>query len=309
MFNHPLKTSLLLAGSYIVLCSLYIWVSGIVAARMAHSLPGLQHIELYKGLAFVLISGILIFSTSFILLGRIRLQHNELMMQRKLLTESQSRILAGTFASGIAHDINNVLGAIDYGLSEIESTVPENKREHFLRIHKSYVMIQQMTQRLQKIGNSQTQIEMKIINVNDFIPQSIEFAKRHRKLKPCTIRLKQNGDAVLKINTFLFEQMLINLMINAADATSSQGIIELNVDNPDGQVLIEVHDNGPGVSEDQLERVFQPFHTTKTDGSGLGLTMVKQCAELHNGTISIGKSPLGGAVFKLVFPSFDHYDV
>ncbi|MBN1600413.1 MAG: HAMP domain-containing histidine kinase [Chitinispirillaceae bacterium] len=303
MFNHPLKTSLLLAGSYIALCSLYIWFSGIIAARMAHSLPGLQHIELYKGLAFVLISGILIFSTSFILLGRIRTQHNELIMQRKLLMESHSRILAGTFASGIAHDINNVLGAIDYGLSEIESTIPDNKREYFLRIHKSYVMIQQMTQRLQKIGNSQTQIEMKNTNINDFITQTVEFAKRHRKLKPCAIRLKQNGDAVLKINTFLFEQMLINLMINAADATSSQGIVELNVDNLDGQVSIEVHDNGPGISEDQFERVFQPFHTTKTDGSGLGLAMVKQCAELHNGTISIGKSPLGGALFKLVFPS------
>jgi two-component system sensor histidine kinase HydH len=302
MIHHPLKTSLLLAGSYIIICSLYIWFSGTIAAKMADSLPGLQNIELYKGLAFVAMTGIIIFSTSFILLRRIRRQHHELNIQRKILVESQARILAGTFASGIAHDINNVLGAIDFGLSEIESSIPDAKREHYLRIHKSYAMIQQMTLRLQKLGNSQAAIEMKITNINEFVSQTVDFARRHRKLKLCTVRLKQVGISVLRINTFLFEQMIINLMINAADATNSQGIIELNVGNLDGQILIEIHDNGPGISEDQREHIFQPFHSTKTDGSGLGLTMVKQCAELHNGTITVGKSPLGGAVFRILFP-------
>jgi two-component system sensor histidine kinase HydH len=195
-----------------------------------------------------------------------------------------------------------VLGAIDFGLSEIESVVSEDKKEHVKSIYKSYEMIHEMALRLQKIGKTQIETEMKTINVGEFISQTIEFARRHRKLKLCDVRMKKVGTSILSVNPFLFEQMLINLMLNAADATEQQGIIELNVENREDQIAIEVHDNGPGISEENKERIFQPFHTTKTDGTGLGLTTVQLCAELHNGSIDIEKSPLGGALFKITFP-------
>jgi two-component system sensor histidine kinase HydH len=303
MANHPFRVSLIFAISYIVLCSIYIWFSGIIAVQMSNSLPGLQNIELYKGLAFVTITGIIIFTFSFFTLRRIKQQHHELNMQRRLLLQSQAHALAGTFASGIAHDINNVLTAVDFGLSEIADSIPDSKKEHFNRVNKSYTMIREMAERLLKMGKNQTtQADMKPVELEMFISETINFAKRHRKLKLCTIKLIKDEPSTLNINPFLFEQMLINLMLNAADATNQEGIVELHIKKTEGNVAIEVHDNGPGISEENRERIFQPFHTTKTDGTGLGLSTVKICTELHKGIITVDKSPLGGALFRMLFP-------
>jgi two-component system sensor histidine kinase HydH len=302
MMNHPFRISLIFAVSYIALCSIYIWISGEIAVKMSDSLPGLQNIELYKGLAFVTITGIIIFTFSFFTLRRIKIQHHELNLQRKLLLQSQAHVLAGTFASGIAHDINNVLTAIDFGLSEIEDSVPDSKKEHFNRINKSYSMIKDLADRLLKMGKNQTQVTMQPVDLDTFITETINFAKRHRKLKLCTIKHVRTEVLTLNINSFLFEQMLINLMLNAADATSLEGIIELHVKKIEDNVAIEVHDNGPGISEEHRKLIFKPFHTTKADGTGLGLSTVKICTELHKGTIAIDKSPLGGALFRMLFP-------
>jgi two-component system sensor histidine kinase HydH len=302
MMNHPFRISLIFAVSYIVLCSIYIWLSGAIAVKMSDSLPGLQNIELYKGLAFVTITGMIIFTFSFFTLRRIKIQHHELNLQRKQLLQSQAHILAGTFASGIAHDINNVLTAIDFGLSEIEDSIPDSKKEHFDRINKSYSMIKDLADRLLKMGKNQTQVAMKPVNLDTFMAETINFAKRHRKLKLCAIKHVRNEVLTLNINPFLFEQMLINLMLNAADATSQEGVIELHVKKIEDNVAIEVHDNGPGISEENRKLIFKPFHTTKADGTGLGLSTVKICTELHRGTVTIDKSPLGGALFRMLFP-------
>lgn len=302
MINQPFRISLIFAVSYIVLCSIYIWLSGAIAVKMSDSLPGLQNIELYKGLAFVATTGIIIFTFSFFTLRRIKMQHHELNMQRKLLLQSQAHALAGTFASGIAHDINNVLTAIDFGLNEIADSIPDSKKEHFNRINKSYTMIRDMAERLLKMGKNQTQVVMKPVDLDTFISETINFAKRHRKLKQCTIKHVRKEILTLTINSFLFEQMLINLMLNAADATGQEGVIELHIKKIDSNVAIEVHDNGPGISGENGKLIFQPFHTTKTDGTGLGLSTVKMCTELHRGTITVNKSPLGGALFRMLFP-------
>jgi len=303
MVSHPFKASLIFAASYIILCSVYIWLSGAIAVKMSDSLPGLQNIELYKGLAFVTITGILIFTFSLFTLRRINTQQNELNLQRKLLLQSQAHILAGTFASGIAHDINNVLSSIDFGLAEIEECIPDSKKEHFNRVSRSYTMIKDMSERLLKMGKDQTQFTTKPVDMNTFINETIDFAKRHKKLKSCTIKHPGNEPISLKINQFLFEQMLINLMLNAADAAGQEGIIELHVSKVNNTVSVEIHDNGPGFSEENRKLIFKPFHSTKPDGTGLGLSTVTICAELHKGTITVDKSPLGGALFRISFPA------
>jgi two-component system sensor histidine kinase HydH len=300
--NHPFRISFIFGFSYIVLCSIYIWLSGEIAVKMSDSLSGLKNIDLYKGLAFVTITGIIIFTFSFFTLRRIKIQHHELNLQRKLLLQSQAHVLAGTFASGIAHDINNVLTAVDFGLSEIEGSIPDSKKEHFNRINKSYMMIKDLAERLLKMGKNQTIDTMKPVDLDTFISDTVNFAKRHRKLKLCTIKHVRNEVFTLNINPFLFEQMLINLMLNAADATNQEGVIELHVKKIEDSVAIEIHDNGPGISDENRELIFQPFHTTKSDGTGLGLSTVKFCVELHKGTIVIDKSPLGGALFRISFP-------
>jgi two-component system NtrC family sensor kinase len=101
------------------------------------------------------------------------------------------------------------------------------------------------------------------------------------------------------------EQVLINLITNAVHAVESGGqvVVQARVDGPQ-TVLIEVADSGPGIPEEDRERVFEPFFTTKPDGkgTGLGLSIVRNIVEQHSGQITVGQSELGGASFRVVLP-------
>ena len=102
----------------------------------------------------------------------------------------------------------------------------------------------------------------------------------------------------------LIEQVLINLLRNAADAVGGRidgrvGLIGRIGEN--GHIIIEVTDNGPGISKDLQERIFVPFFTTKPNGSGIGLSLSRQIMRLHRGTVSVSSEQDNGATFTLRF--------
>jgi nitrogen fixation/metabolism regulation signal transduction histidine kinase len=115
-------------------------------------------------------------------------------------------------------------------------------------------------------------------------------------VEPPTLELVADAD--------LLDQALINLMRNAIEALAdvAAGRIELfGRQHPDGRVVIAVADNGPGIAPEQLDRIFVPFFTTKRQGSGVGLTLVRQIATAHGATVDISQTPGGGATFSLRF--------
>jgi signal transduction histidine kinase len=105
-------------------------------------------------------------------------------------------------------------------------------------------------------------------------------------------------------NPTIIRLMLLNLLLNAGDATGGQGKIRVTVYQSDGFAVMEVHDNGPGVPERERENLFTPYYTSKhTEGGvGLGLVSVRVYAEAHGGTATVQQSPLGGACFSVRIP-------
>jgi len=102
----------------------------------------------------------------------------------------------------------------------------------------------------------------------------------------------------------LLDQALINLVRNAMEALREEtaGRITLSAfQDGDGHVVITVADNGSGIAADQREKVFVPFFTTKRQGSGVGLTLVRQIATVHGATVGISETPGGGATVSLRF--------
>jgi two-component system NtrC family sensor kinase len=100
------------------------------------------------------------------------------------------------------------------------------------------------------------------------------------------------------------EQVLINLVTNAVHAVEGGGVVAIRTRGGPREVVIEVADSGPGVPEADRERIFEPFFTTKTDGkgTGLGLPIVRNIVEQHQGTIAVGAAAEGGACFVVTFP-------
>lgn len=300
---NPLRSSSIIAAGYILICGVYIWFSGAIAAKLSSSIPALQNIELYKGLAYVIITGLILFFILYDLLARIVTQNRELELQKKALIAAQSRALTGSFAAGIAHDINNVLGVVDFGIGELQEVVPEDKVKYIDRLDKAFTMIGNLSRRLQKIGKSNTTVDMTEVKVSDIVRQTVDFANRHKKLKTCKVSLVENDtNGTFCVNPYLIEQMLINLLLNAADATECKGTIKIVVNAAENSIQIEIHDNGPGIPPEVRETIFDAYYTTKPDGTGLGLATVKACLELHGGTVKIDSSSLGGALFRVVIP-------
>jgi signal transduction histidine kinase len=102
----------------------------------------------------------------------------------------------------------------------------------------------------------------------------------------------------------LLDQALINLVRNAIEALrdTAEGRIVLSAQrDPDGRVAIAVADNGPGIAPDQLEKIFVPFYTTKRQGSGVGLTLVRQIATAHGASVDVAQTTGGGATVRLRF--------
>lgn len=94
-----------------------------------------------------------------------------------------------------------------------------------------------------------------------------------------------------------------NLYRNAAEAMQGRGAIDVTVSSADSGLLVTIADHGPGIPADLRQRVFEPYFTTKSDGTGLGLALVRITMEAHGGTISVGETPGGGATFSIVFPT------
>jgi two-component system nitrogen regulation sensor histidine kinase NtrY len=102
----------------------------------------------------------------------------------------------------------------------------------------------------------------------------------------------------------LLDQALINLVRNAIEALrdTAAGRIALCAQrDSDGRVAIAVADNGPGIAPDQRDKIFVPFFTTKRQGSGVGLTLVRQIATAHDATVDVSDTPGGGATVSLRF--------
>jgi signal transduction histidine kinase len=93
-----------------------------------------------------------------------------------------------------------------------------------------------------------------------------------------------------------------NLLRNASEAMQGQGAIEVTVTGDGSGMAVTIADHGPGIPDNLRHRVFEPYFTTKADGTGLGLALVRQTLEAHRGTIALTATPGGGATFAIVFP-------
>jgi two-component system sensor histidine kinase HydH len=112
-----------------------------------------------------------------------------------------------------------------------------------------------------------------------------------------------SAPATHPLDALRIEETLINLLDNALAVTPPGGRVQARVAAGDGgQLVFAVADQGPGIAADERDQIFEPFHTTKTRGTGLGLAVAKRIVDLHGGQIGVSDAPGGGAIFTVVLP-------
>lgn len=298
----PGRTALFVAGLYFVLASAYILISSTFASERSGSVEDLRQIEILKGLAFVLVSAVLLFAVNWGLLQRIRQNDERGRRMERSLHNAERTVLAGTFARTIAHDINNGLLAAQMNLELLRPQVAANTEASELvsEATRALARITEWNRRFFEIGGQQLFGAAKAMDLTRTITSAAELARHHRTVRTATLELSLLPEAAYTGFDSVIQRAVLNLILNAADAAGADARIRVHLlpsASATWQIIVE--DNGTGIAPEIRAHILEPFFTTKEHGTGLGLASVLGCARFHNGDLRVDDSPLGGARFTL----------
>jgi two-component system sensor histidine kinase HydH len=300
----PLVLALALATVYALLCGSYIVLSGRIVAERASDVGDLAQMELLKGLGFVASTALVFFAFAWFLLRRLAARQRVVLAQRRALVVADRRALAGLFCASVAHDINNVLTVANGQLEQLgPHGAPERRGPALEAVRGALGNLAALVKRLvslQRAGGEEAREPVDLVRV---ARETAAFAARHPRVRGCRVSVAAVRPVVVRANATALGRVVLNLLLNAAEATNGKGDIEVRVFAEGANARLEVHDDGPGVPAELRERVLAGFFTTKPEGSGLGLLSVRVSAAEHGGSLVLGDSDLGGAVFAVTLPA------
>ena len=292
----PLCLASFLAGLYLILGTLYIVFSGYLVTKWVRDVSQLALMEQIKGQLFIVVTALFLFGFSYLLFRALSHREEEVSLYRDKLLGLERQASLGILAASIAHDMRNHLMILEVVSEEMHDEAGESKRmTSTLDAAKDALL--QLAQRLQKLSEGGSGEETQVFDLAEMVFETLRIARVHKKLRACRFEVLCPRSLPFRGNPMMIQQMLFNLLLNAADATRNQGHIRLSLKKEERRYLLTVEDNGGGISPEITETLFSPFVTTKEDGHGLGLFSVEACARFHQGEVEVGTSSLGGASF------------
>jgi len=289
-----------IAGAYLLLAGAWILLSDRLAAALAVDVESLTHLQVAKGIGFVVVTGGLVFGGSLTALRRLQRQQDEIARSREAVLRADRQATAGLLAASVAHDLGNVMTVVAGGLDELcERDAPgaTPEKEELATLQRAVERGLELTRRLSRSGRDLAGGRPVRADAAAVVREAFDLAALHRDARERRLELVSGQTSALLLHPPLVVQTVANLVVNALQATAPGGRVEVRLSAQGDGVRIEVHDDGPGVPEEARERVFEPFYTTRPRGTGLGLLSVRLCAELHGGTAEVSRSELGGACF------------
>ena len=230
---------------------------------------------------------------------------NEIKIEKAHM-QQEKLISIGRLSAGIAHEINNPLTTIMTSSMMLQEEVePDNEMYNELEI------IAKEAQRCRKIVQSlldfarQTKPMKKRDNVNTIVRESIYLTQKQAEFKDIYVYSELSEDLPqLYIDKEQFQQVMINLMLNAVEATEPGGSITFTTkyNASAEEIQVSISDTGGGISPENHEKIFDPFFTTREDGTGLGLSITHSIVEQHGGRIKIDSNPGKGTRFDIILP-------
>lgn len=240
--------------------------------------------------------------------GRLR---DELARKNDELRRRERLAALGEMAAGVAHEIRNPLGGIQLYASLLERDLRDRPAEERLagKIGACVKSLESIMADILDFGRPSDPSPTRV-RLEKLVAETIELASQTIDRAGVKVEVSSDlSDVELMTDGALLQRALLNLLINAIQATASakgssdHGRVLIDaVDGLDDQVWIAVQDEGPGIPADQMDRIFNPFFTTRDSGTGLGLAIVHQITETLGGSVRVANREEGGAVFTLCLP-------
>jgi signal transduction histidine kinase/ABC-type uncharacterized transport system substrate-binding protein len=220
--------------------------------------------------------------------------------------------LAGELTTSIAHELNQPLGSIlvntetaalmldspSLDISELKEILFDIRRDD----HRAGEVIRRLRSLLKRAP-----FDAKVIDLNELVLETLDLVAALAHARGVSLsRILAEAPLAVKADSIQLQQVLINLIVNAIDAMESlekpQRKITVRTARDGNSAEIEIADSGPGIPAGKLDEIFEPFHTTKPSGMGMGLSIARTIIDAHDGRISAENKADRGAVFRIVLP-------
>jgi signal transduction histidine kinase len=243
---------------------------------------------------------------------RRRAQESERKTTRELAHVSRATLM-GELASSLAHELNQPLTAIlvnaeaasDLVISEPSNV--EEVKEVLSEIISDDIRAGEIIHRIRALLKKE-EIDFAAINLNDIVNDVVRMTQHEALIRKVDVETEvEDGLPVLLGDYVQLQQLILNLVMNALDASSQQQsrrrFVEIFTKSHDSEVQLLVRDSGKGIQQDQLPQIFEPFFTTKKEGLGMGLSICRSIVKEHGGHIWAESKYGNGASFYCSFPT------
>ncbi|WP_436514440.1 sensor histidine kinase [Ekhidna sp. To15] len=234
----------------------------------------------------------------------------ELQETTHMLIQSEKMASLGMLSAGVAHEINNPLNFIKGGVEILEDGLKEEKELQF-EASPSLHVIKEGLKRASVIVNSLNHYSRKTdsmnekCDLNEILNNSLVMLQPKLKYKGEVVKDLENAPLVVTGNEGKLHQAFLNILSNAEQAIEKNGTVTVRSRKLNSKMAVEIMDDGEGISKENLNRISDPFFTTKPvgKGTGLGLAITYKIIEEHNGNVNVVSKPGKGAKFTISFPT------
>lgn len=224
----------------------------------------------------------------------------------KELVQAEKLSMTGKIARTIAHEVRNPLTNLTLALEQLKDEVPDDVEDaelYFSIIKRNSERIGQL---ITDLLNSSKPKDLKLVHqpLNGVVNQAIALVKDRLQLQNMQLDMSLQPDLPdVALDADQMNIALLNLFINAIEAMKpGEGVLRIVSSQEDNRIRLQISDNGKGLSKEDMSKLFEPFFTGKTEGTGLGLTTVQNIVRSHKGNIEAESEVGQGTSFVLSFP-------
>jgi signal transduction histidine kinase len=222
--------------------------------------------------------------------------------EKNKIIERKNRLAAlGEMAAGIAHEIRNPLGGIQLYASLLKRDVADRPAALDV-VNKISGGVRRLEGLVSQVLQFSREIRCQLheANLADVVDEVVDLARGATDAR-AVVELNGPRPMTVNVDDRLLGQAVLNLILNAVEAGSGRVTVSWHRPTKDEakQFVLRVEDDGPGIAPDVMDRIFNPFFTTRDEGTGLGLSIVHRIVEAHDGAIGAGNRECGGARFEI----------
>jgi PAS domain S-box-containing protein len=232
----------------------------------------------------------------------------ERVLLHERVRQSERLQVLGRFASGVAHDFNNVLSAVRGNAELLIEALPPDSRA----LSDAHAIVRgadraaTLVRQLLDFARGQ-ELDPELVDLNQVAADAVNFCV---PLVPAGVatELHRTRPMMVFVDARQMRRCIVNLIMNARDATDGSGTITVTIEGPaeagvtGGTAVVRVEDDGCGMTAEQMDHAFEPFFTTKATGTGLGLDAVDQLVTSSGGAVDVSSSTTAGTAFSLRLP-------